>query len=58
MPSVTAPATDIYGGQDPRNAPIYSVSEVAHHLRLLRSTVRNRASVRRQGHQHGRSEIS
>jgi uncharacterized protein (DUF433 family) len=47
MPSVTAPATDIYGGQDPRNAPIYSVSEVAHHLRLPRSTVQ--AWVRSRG---------
>ena len=39
MPGVTSETTDIYGGQDPRNAPIYSVSEVAHHLGLPGSTV-------------------
>lgn len=47
MASVTTRAIDIYGGQDPRNAPIYSVSEVAHHLRLPRSTVQ--AWVRSRG---------
>jgi uncharacterized protein (DUF433 family) len=31
--------TDINAGQDPRNVPIYSISDVAHHLRLPRSTV-------------------
>jgi uncharacterized protein (DUF433 family) len=38
---------DIYGGKDPREVPIYSVSEVAHHLRLPRSTVQ--AWVRSRG---------
>lgn len=47
MPTVSAPRPDIYGGKDPRQVPIYSVSEVAHHLRLPRSTVQ--AWVRSRG---------
>ncbi len=31
--------TDIYRGRDPRLVPIYSVADVAHHLRVPRSTV-------------------
>ena len=38
---------DIYSGQDPRSLPVYSVNEVAHHLRLPASTVR--AWVRSRG---------
>ena len=38
---------DIYSGQDPRSVPVYSVNEVAHHLRLPASTVR--AWVRSRG---------
>jgi uncharacterized protein (DUF433 family) len=41
MPTVSAPRPDIYGGKDPRQVPIYSVSEVAHHLRLARTTVQS-----------------
>lgn len=33
-------AKDLYRGQDPRTVPVYSVGEVAHHLRLPASTVR------------------
>ena len=47
MPTVSAPRPDIYGGKDPRQVPIYSVSEVAHHLRLPRTTVQ--AWVRSRG---------
>jgi uncharacterized protein (DUF433 family) len=32
---------DIYGGSDPRTIPIYTVGEVARHLRLPASTVRS-----------------
>lgn len=38
---------DLYKGQDPRTVPVYSVGEVAHHLRLPASTVR--AWVRSRG---------
>lgn len=31
---------DFYRGQDPRTMPVYSVGEVAHHLRIPASTVR------------------
>jgi uncharacterized protein (DUF433 family) len=33
-------AKDLYNGQDPRKVPVYSINEVAHHLRLPSSTVR------------------
>jgi uncharacterized protein (DUF433 family) len=39
MRRVKAVATDIYQGRDPRSLPIYSVGDVARHLRLPRSTV-------------------
>ncbi len=32
---------DIYGGKDPLDLPLYSVSDVAHHLRLAATTVRS-----------------
>jgi uncharacterized protein (DUF433 family) len=39
MQREAALTTDIYDGRDPRLVPIYSVGELAHHLRVPRSTV-------------------
>ena len=39
-------ATQIYGGRDPRDAPVYSVADAARYLRLSPSTLRSWAAGR------------